>query len=55
MNMKDEELVKLKAEMFSKRKEAEKAAYAYCGACPVGLERERAFEIYENIRNATRI
>lgn len=45
----------LKEDMLKKRNEAEKAAYAYCCACDLGDEREKAFQIYENIRNATRL
>ena len=33
---------------------AEKAAYKYCCDCDIGPERERAFQIYENVRTATR-
>jgi hypothetical protein len=33
---------------------AEKAWYAYASMCDLGIERERAFEIYENVRTATR-
>lgn len=36
-------------------REAEKAAYAYACEVDVGLEREKAFEIYENIRTAGRV
>jgi len=45
----------LKKRMLEKRQEAEKAAYDYCCACEIGEEREQAFEIYERIRNATRL
>ena len=45
---------KLREEFFEKRLEAEKAAYAYFCACEIGGEREKAHEIYERIRNATR-
>lgn len=34
---------------------AEKAAYAWACDCPVGPERTRAFDFYENIRCAGRI
>ena len=33
---------------------AEKSWYAYACALPIGLKREKAFEIYENIRTVTR-
>tara|TARA_R110000765_G_scaffold356661_1_gene446761 strand:- start:1217 stop:1432 length:216 start_codon:yes stop_codon:yes gene_type:complete len=45
----------LKQDFLEKRQEAEKAAYAYCCSCEIGAEREQAFEIYERIRNATRL
>ena len=34
---------------------AEKAAYALFGALPVGPERNRMSEVYENVRTATRV
>lgn len=40
---------------FKKLKEAEKAMYAYCCSCDIGPERERAFQIYENIRLSSRV
>lgn len=49
------ELEKLKAERNRLMREAEKAAYQYCCAVDVGIEREKAFEIYENLRNAGRV
>ena len=45
----------LKKCFLEKRQEAEKAAYAYFCSCEIGAEREQAFEIYERIRNATRL
>lgn len=45
----------LKQEFFQARTIAEKSAYAYFAACPVGTEREWASEVYETIRNATRV
>jgi hypothetical protein len=44
----------LKGAAFASLQDAEKRMYKY--ACPldVGEEREKAFEIYENIRNAAR-
>ena len=54
--MKEEnKTAQLKKEMLKKRQEAESAAYKYCCACEIGEEREQAFEIYERIRNATRL
>ena len=34
---------------------AEKAWYKYACSLPIGQDRERAFEIYENVRTAQRI
>jgi hypothetical protein len=39
----------------SAHRACEQAAYAWACAADLGRERERAFEIYENIRTATRI
>jgi hypothetical protein len=51
----EEQLVaRLKAEMQAARLTAEKAAWAYFCACPVGPERTKAHEIYSNILYATR-
>lgn len=50
-----EMVLHLKAAFMSARDLAEKAAYAYFTACPVGNERIKASEMYENIRNATRV
>ncbi|WCM21411.1 hypothetical protein NDK50_08165 [Paraburkholderia bryophila] len=47
-------LADLKSDMLAKIREAEKAAYAYFCECDVGPDRERAHDIYENVRNATR-
>lgn len=44
----------LKKEFLEAHKKAEKAAYAYFVACPVGEERTIASEIYENIRTSIR-
>lgn len=38
-----------------KLREAEKAWYEYFGLCEVGPDRERAAEVYENVRTATRL
>ncbi len=46
---------KLKQEALAKIREAEKAAYAWACECDVGAERVRAFEIYDNVRTATRV
>lgn len=52
---KTEKLVALKAEANAKLLEAEKAWHAFACELPVGRERERAFEVYENVRTAPRI
>ena len=49
------ETKQLKEHFLRKRQEAEEAAYAYCCSCELGKEREQAFEIYERIRNSTRL
>ena len=50
-----DKILQRKMIMLEKRLEAEKAAYAYFTECDIGLEREQAYNIYENIRNATRL
>lgn len=50
-----EQLAALKQDLMSKRDAAEKAAYAYFCALPIGNERIRAHEVYQNIRLATRV
>lgn len=45
----------LKAQALEKLREAEKLMYDYFCACDIGPERTRAHEVYENIRNATRV
>lgn len=52
--MNEEELKKMKATALIKLREAEIAMYAYFQALPVGEERIKAGEVYDNIRNATR-
>lgn len=42
----------LKSEFMKARDVAEKAAFAYFNACPVGDERNWASDIYENIRKS---
>lgn len=44
----------LRKDFYEKHKAAEKAAYAWCCEVDVGPEREYAFQVYENIRCATR-
>ncbi len=48
-------LEELKTRRHRLMREAEKAAYAYFCECDVGTEREKASEIYENIRTAGRV
>lgn len=48
-------LARLKKQALDKLHEAEKAMYEYFAACPVGAERVRASDIYDNIRTATRV
>lgn len=45
----------LKHEAFEAHKLAEKKWYAYACELPVGEERTKAFDVYENIRLATRV
>lgn len=53
--MDENELERLRKEVYAKHKEAEKAAYEYACACEVGPDSERAFDCYENIRRAMRV
>lgn len=43
----------LRLAAYARLMEAEKAWYAYFADCEVGYDRERAHEVYENIRCAT--
>jgi len=47
-------LDELKSKAMKKLHESEVVMYEYFCACPVGPERERAAEVYERIRTATR-
>jgi len=47
-------LAALKTDMLNKIRAAEQAAHAYFAACPVGEERIRASDVYENIRHSLR-
>lgn len=51
----EQKLTNLRSAAIDKLRDAEKAAYAYFCACPVGRERERAADVYENIRTAARV
>lgn len=53
--MSEEQLNSLKSDRNRLMREAEQAAYRYACECDVGREREKAFEIYENIRTAGRV
>jgi hypothetical protein len=54
--MKDEvQLDQMWREMLNAIRLAEKLAYAYFCGCPVGEKRTRAHEVYEKIRNSTRV
>lgn len=53
--MDNQSLQELKAKRDKLMREAEKAAYEYFCECDVGHEREKASEIYENIRTAGRV
>lgn len=53
--MTTEELQQLKDRRNQLMREAEKVAYAYFCECDVGREREKAHEIYENLRLAGRV
>lgn len=45
----------LKHEAYEAHKKAEQKFHAYACELPIGKDREKAFEIYENIRLATRV
>jgi hypothetical protein len=51
----DQKLSVMRAAVAAKIREAEKAAYEYFCACPLGSERTRAADVYENVRTATRV
>ena len=53
--MTTEELQALKNKRHHLMREAEKTAYEYFCNCELGSEREKAHEIYENLRNAGRV
>lgn len=50
-----QELEAMQSNVAAKIREAEKAAYDYFCACPVGVERVRASEVYENVRSSMRV
>lgn len=51
----EEKLSDLKTKRDEAIRHAEQAAYAYCCEVELGTEREKAFEIYENIRTVGRV
>lgn len=53
--MSNDELEALKAERNRLWEATMKAAYTYAVECDIGREREKAFEIYENLRTAGRV
>ena len=50
----EQEIEAARTTAHNARVAAESAWYAYACLCDVGAERTRAFEVYENIRTATR-
>lgn len=48
-------LVSARLIALEKLREAEKAWYTYFYMCEVGFDRERAADVYERIRTATRL
>ena len=53
--MEREQINILRTDAIAKLREAEKAWYALACALPVGRDRERAFDVYENVRTAPRV
>lgn len=53
--MSEQELKALKDKRNQLMREAEKAAYEYFCECEVGVEREKAHDVYENLRTAGRV
>ncbi len=51
----DREIQALKEAAFEALREAEKKMHAYASALDLGEDRIKAFEIFENIRNAARV
>lgn len=49
------ELLELKRKRDVLMREAQQAAYTYFCECEVGLEREKAHDIYVNLRTAGRV
>lgn len=51
----EQKLARLKVARNVAMREAEKAAHEYARECDLGNERNKAFEIYDNIRLAGRV
>ena len=51
----EQELKKLKEDAFNAHDNAVSLLHKYACACPLGDERIRAFEIYQNVRVAVRV
>ena len=49
-----QEIESLKNAAFNAHRQAEQRMHKYACALPLGEEREKAFDIYQNIRLATR-
>jgi len=49
------DLDQLREERNKLIRDAEQAAHYYACQCEIGREREKAFEIYENLRTAQRV
>ena len=55
MDKTEEELKQMKEELLQLHQKTVTAAYEYFAALPLGRDRVIAGEVYENMRNATRI
>ena len=55
MEKTQEELDAMKREMLNQHQKTVSLAYEYFGALPLGNERIKAGEIYQQLRNATRL
>lgn len=51
----EQKLARLKEARNTAMRAAEKAAHEYARECDLGNERNKAFDIYENLRNAGRV
>lgn len=55
MDKTEEELKQMKEELLQLHQKTVRAAYEYFAALPLGRDRVIAGELYESLRNATRI